>query len=112
MKYTDNFCVNCETCICCGFHKDVTIYECDICEKHSTEEDFLTEYNGKELCPECAKKFENEISAEEIPQYYNEKDIYVEFKNGMTLMLQENDYTMEDYLKFAAEGAIFYLDVA
>lgn len=47
MKYKENFCVGCETCINCGRNKDITLYECDECGNVSSEEDFCV--HKKEL---------------------------------------------------------------
>ena len=49
MKYKENFCVGCETCINCGRNKDITLYECDECGNVSSEKDFLTNINGRDL---------------------------------------------------------------
>lgn len=60
-RHLHNDCVGCDWCrIGCGRNYNYYVYTCDDCGSTSEEEDFLTEVNGKEICPDCLDAVENE----------------------------------------------------
>lgn len=110
MKYKENFCVGCETCTNCGRNKDITLYECDECSNVSSEKDFLTNINGRDLCPICLKQYEHRLSINEISKYFEEYPIHVILPNGYDFPIQENNYSIDDCNRLFKKGAIFYYE--
>ena len=53
-RYVESDCVGCpHGCVNCGRNRDYIEYECDICHETPTDDRFLENVDGKEMCSSC-----------------------------------------------------------